>query len=86
MASSVTNHALSKNVFHSEREVQESYQCLMMCQLDPRCRSFNFSLELKVCELNTATKKEFPGNYGFQKDYDYYDITSGIAMDAKDDL
>jgi hypothetical protein len=32
-------------------------------QLDKRCKSFNFSKKLKLCELNSGTKKEFPGNF-----------------------
>ena len=86
IASPVANHALSQKAFQTETEVQESYKCLMMCQLAPQCKSFNFSKKLKICEMNTATKNEFPRNYGLREDYEYYHMGKGIVIAAKGEL
>ena len=51
----------------------------MVCQLDKRCKSFNFSKKLKLCELNSGTKKEFPRNFVSNMDFDYYHIKHGIV-------
>ena len=82
----VTNHALSQKVLHIETEVLESYKCLGMCHIEPRCKSVNFSKKLKLCELNTATKKEFPGNYGPSENYDYYGMGKGMTIAVKKEL
>ena len=78
MMSSTRKHALSKKTFHTEENLQESYECLMLCQLDKRCMSFNFSKKLQICELNSGTKKEFPGNIASNMDFDYHQINYGI--------
>ena len=51
----------------------------MLCQLDNRCKSFNFSKKLQICELNTGTKKEFPKKILSNTDYDYYEMKYGIV-------
>ena len=79
MPSSTPKHALSGKTFHSENEFKESYECLMLCQLDRRCKSFNFSQKLQICELNTGTKKQFPKKFISNTDYDYYEMKYGIV-------
>jgi hypothetical protein len=79
MTSSTRHHALSGKTFHTEEYFEESYECLMVCQLDKRCKSFNFSKKLKLCELNSGTKKESPGNFVSNMDFDYYHIKHGIV-------
>ncbi len=74
----VRNQALFDKILQIETEVAESYKCLVMCQLDARCKSFNFSQKYKICELNTATKKEFPRNYRPRDEYSYFQMSSGI--------
>ena len=82
-SSAVPNYALSDKIFQTETEVAESYKCLVMCQLDTRCKSFNFSQKEKICEMNTATKKEFPRSYGPRNNYSYYHLSSGIIKVAR---
>ncbi|CAB3991548.1 Pancreatic secretory granule membrane major glyco GP2 [Paramuricea clavata] len=83
ISSAVPNYALSDKIFQTETEVVESYQCLVMCQLDTQCKSFNFSQKEKICEMNTATKKEFPRSYGPRNNYSYYHLSSGIVKVAR---
>ncbi|CAB4019502.1 Hypothetical predicted protein [Paramuricea clavata] len=83
ISSAVPNYALSDKIFQTETEVAKSYQCLVMCQLDTRCKSFNFSQKEKICEMNTATKKEFPRSYGPRNNYSYYHLSSGIIKVAR---
>ncbi len=79
----VANYALSGKTFQTETEVAESYKCLVMCQTDAKCKSFNFSKKDKICELNTATKKEFPRNYIPRKGYSYFQMNSGTIKVAR---
>ena len=80
IASPKTNHALSEKVLQTEADILESYQCLMMCQLEPRCQSFNFSKRWKICEMSSATKREFPRNFFSRADYNYYDVDKAVSM------
>lgn len=86
MSSPVTHHALFQNVFHTELNVAHSYECLLVCHLEPKCKSFNFSPSLKTCDLNSATRGDFPARFVYHKNYDYYHMESGVITAAKQDL
>ena len=79
MTSSKRHFTLSEKTFHTEENFQESFECLVLCQMDNRCKSFNFSKKLQLCELNSATKKEFPGNLVSSKDFDHYHVNRGVV-------
>ena len=83
ISSPVPNYALSGKAFQTEMEVTESYKCLIMCQLDAKCKSFNFSKKYKICELNTGTKKEFPRRYGARNEYSYFQMSEGVVKVAR---
>ena len=80
IASPEHGHILSGSVSRREMGIKKSYDCLLMCQLVPECKSFNFSKKEEVCELNGATKKEFPANFVVRNDYDYYQLVKGIVV------
>jgi hypothetical protein len=86
IASPKYGHALSGNVFRTETDVEESHHCLLMCQISPNCKSFNFSRKEKVCELNSATKKDFPKSYGARSGYDHYQFGKGMVVTRRGDL
>ena len=81
----IKNHALHQKVLQTETEIEESH-CLLICQLESRCKSFNFSKKLAICELNSASKKEFPENFARHTDYDYYHMGKGMIMRVKQEL
>jgi hypothetical protein len=86
IASPKYGFTLLGSVFQTETDVQESFNCLIMCQVSPTCKSFNFSKKKKVCELNSATKKEFPQNYVGRSDYDYYQFGKGMVVSRGGEL
>ena len=61
----------------TRRNILKNY--IMVCQLDKRCKSFNFCKKLKLCELNSGTKEEFLGNFASNMDIDCYHIKHGIV-------
>ena len=78
ISSPIPNYALSGKTYQTENDVEESYKCFVMCQLEKKCKSFNFSKKEKICELNTGTKKEFPRNYGPRPNYSYFQVSRGV--------
>ena len=86
MASPIAKHVVTGGVFQTEVEVKQAYQCFIMCQIDARCKSFNFSRKLKICELSSTSKKTTPTKYISHVDYNYYEMTDGVAINAKQDL
>ena len=86
MTSATRQHALSGKAFHTEENLQESGECLTLCMLENQCKSFNFSKKLQLCELNSATKKEYPRNFAPNMDFDYYQISQGILKVARGEL
>jgi len=71
---SVYGHSLSSHV-NSTRISSSLSDCVMMCQSEFRCKSLNFRLRDKSCDLNDADRYTHPGNYGSQEGSVYMDAS-----------
>ncbi|XP_038061707.1 microfibril-associated glycoprotein 4-like [Patiria miniata] len=70
------NRAL-KEFVHATKYVCSRVICGRECSMDERCKSFNFNDCSKLCELNSATRRERPG---------YFNATQGsVYFDADED-
>ncbi|XP_078363757.1 uncharacterized protein LOC144647967 [Oculina patagonica] len=60
---SVYGHSLSGHVI-STRISSSLTECIMMCSYEARCKSINFRLNGKSCDLNDADRHTHPKDYG----------------------
>ena len=94
-ASPVTRiNRLQKNAFYGAtggmlrgfayqiRRTLSTASCVRDCMLDPRCVSINYYLGSENrCELNNATKSQFPGNFSkLQLGSVYFDNNSSTMF------
>lgn len=56
---------LVSHVMYTEDEVPDVFTCMNYCQLYDGCKSFNFSREKKICEMNNATTNAFRKDSSF---------------------
>ncbi|XP_028411447.1 noelin-like [Dendronephthya gigantea] len=76
---STSGHRLTNHVV-SERETSNVLECSLYCLRKPSvCKSFNYKARkreqnLKVCQLNNATKSMNPQNILPDNKYDYYEM------------
>lgn len=73
------NHALFNHVLQAEMDVQDSSQCMILCNLKSTCQSFNHSYKKKVCQLNSSTKQKHPQDFKPKDGYHYYMQGKGVV-------
>ncbi|PFX15619.1 hypothetical protein AWC38_SpisGene20156 [Stylophora pistillata] len=56
-------HHLSGHVVSTQKTSSIS-ECVMICSSESRCKSLNFRLKDKSCDLNDANKHTHPGDFG----------------------
>ena len=44
-------------------KVNRPSDCVIRCENEPGCQSYNYKLEEKICELNSRSKETRPMNY-----------------------
>ncbi|XP_071794513.1 ryncolin-1-like [Asterias amurensis] len=66
-------------VFNSTKAVS-SVTCVRDCMIDPRCVSINYFDSEKRCELNSATKTQFPGSFTYNQRSFYCDEDRGTTL------
>ena len=44
-------------------KISNSFQCLVACEQDVRCQSFNYIITKDICELNNRTKEATPEDF-----------------------
>ena len=71
---SVYSHSLSSHVM-STRISSSLSECVMMCRNEFRCKSLNFRLKDKSCDLNDGDRYTHPENYGPQEGSVYMDTS-----------
>ena len=71
---SVYGHSLSSRVI-SKKISSSLSECVMMCANDFRCKSLNFRLSDKSCDLNNADRYTHPEDYGPQEGSVYMDTS-----------
>ena len=71
---SVHGHSLSNHV-NSTRNSSILSDCVMMCQNEFRCKSLNFRLTDKSCDINDADRYTHPEDYGPQEGSVYMDTS-----------
>ncbi|XP_068733708.1 uncharacterized protein [Montipora capricornis] len=59
---SIPGKALNGHTFKAT-VVSRPIQCQMLCENDPKCRSYNFHILTKNCELNDETKETSPNDF-----------------------
>jgi hypothetical protein len=67
------NIALFGFVFESFK-VDQLSTCIIRCEDNNRCMSFNLNLMSMICELNKSTKRKHPGNIMTQGNTIYMEI------------
>ncbi|XP_022100008.1 uncharacterized protein LOC110984290 [Acanthaster planci] len=55
------------------RPTRSGVLCGRDCSMDKRCKSFNFNDYNKVCELNRATRREYPEDFNATQGIVYFD-------------
>ena len=53
---------LREHVF-KEMSTSNSYECLVACEDDVRCQSFNYVITENICELSNRTKEARPMDF-----------------------
>ena len=71
---SVYGHSLSSHVI-TTRISSSLSDCVMMCRNEFRCKSLNFRLKDKSCDLNDADRHTHPEDYGPQEGSVYMDTS-----------
>ena len=71
---SVYGHSLSSHV-NSTRISSSLHDCVLMCRNEFRCKSLNFRLKDKSCDLNDGDRYTQPGDYGPQEGSVYMDTS-----------
>ncbi|KAJ7372455.1 hypothetical protein OS493_018962 [Desmophyllum pertusum] len=71
---SVYGHSLSDHVI-STRIVSSLSECVLMCSDEVRCKSLNFRLKGKSCDLNDADRHTHPEDYGPKERSVYMDTS-----------
>ena len=71
---SVYGHSLSGHVI-STRTSSSLTECVMMCSGEFRCKSMNFRLNDKSCDLNDADRHTHPEDYGPKEGSVYMDTS-----------
>ena len=59
---SITGKALKGHTYKAVT-VNRPFECVVLCENDHKCRSFNFFLPEKICEMNSKTKEEEPQDF-----------------------
>ncbi|XP_031553778.1 uncharacterized protein LOC116290808 [Actinia tenebrosa] len=68
-----SREGLVGHVMYSEAEVQKDLICLNYCIILNDCKSFNYSKEKKICEINNATRQEYPEAFVKNDAFAYYE-------------
>ena len=71
---STYGHYLAHHVI-STRISSSLSQCVMMCSYEFRCKSMNFLMNDKSCDLNDADRHTHPEDYGPKEGSVYMDTT-----------
>ena len=71
---SVYGHSLSSHV-NSTRISSSLSDCVLMCRNEFRCKSLNFRLKDKSCDLNDGDRYTHPEDYGPQEGSVYMDTS-----------
>ena len=71
---SVYGHHLANHVI-STRASSGLNECIMMCADESRCKSFNFRVNDKSCDLNDADRFTHPQDYGPKHGIVYMDTS-----------
>ena len=59
---SVSGKALKGHTYKTKR-VQDPYECLVFCNNEVACQSYNYVITGKICELNDRTNEEKPDDF-----------------------
>ena len=59
---SVSGKALRGHTYKTRR-VQDPYECLVFCDSELTCQSYNYVKSGRICELNNRTKEEKPEDF-----------------------
>ena len=63
--------ALVNHVIAKENGIDDTAQCLIVCMMN-KCRSLNYHKLQKVCEVNNATRDDYPRDLSAKPGFQYY--------------
>ena len=79
-------HAAENRALHgfaySRASVRSRVICARDCSMDERCKSFNFNDCDKVCELNSATRRQHPEDFNITLGSVYFDKDEDTALNS----
>ncbi|XP_033624589.1 ficolin-2-like [Asterias rubens] len=67
------NHRALENVDFLVRKFSSAVLCVSYCHSEHECKSVNYRLKDQRCELNNATKDQYPDNFVVEYGTIYYD-------------
>ena len=67
------NHRSLENVDFSVKNFSSAVLCVSYCHSEHDCNSVNYHLKDQRCELNNATKDQYPDNFVVEYGKVYYD-------------
>ncbi|XP_071799933.1 ficolin-3-like [Asterias amurensis] len=67
------NHRSLENVDFSVKNFSSAVLCVSYCHSEHECKSVNYRLKDQRCELNNATKDQYPDNFADEYGKVYYD-------------
>ena len=59
---SISGKALTGHTYKAVT-VSRPFECQVLCENDSKCRSYNFFLPEKICEMNSKTKEAEPQDF-----------------------
>ena len=81
---SIPDKALNGHTYKTT-VVSGPIQCQVLCENDPKCRSYNFYILTKECEMNDETKESKPNDFVTDDQRFYMKRESGHYSYSRDD-
>ncbi|XP_033624678.1 ficolin-3-like [Asterias rubens] len=58
---------------YQQKEARSHVLCVSYCHADPKCHSVNYNIDNHQCELNNATRAQYPDDFVFECGSVYFD-------------
>ena len=80
---SIPDKALNGHTYKTT-VVSGPIQCQVLCENDPKCRSYNFHILTKNCEMNDETKETKPNDFVTDNQRFYIKREGGLYSYSRD--
>ncbi len=68
-----------QQVSYEQTEAHSHVLCVSYCQADPQCHSVNYNIDNHQCELNNATRAQYPDDFIIDCGSVYFDAGAEIG-------